>query len=65
MNADQSYSSNVVEKLSEKGRRSLQCSLTEHQKDTFRPILASLHRLYSRSECCSYPFFGQFLYEVG
>jgi hypothetical protein len=31
----------LVERLSEKGRRSLRCSLTEHLKGTFRPILAS------------------------
>ena len=29
-------------RLSEKGRRSLRCSLTEHRNGTFRPILASL-----------------------
>jgi hypothetical protein len=30
------------ERLSEKGRRSLRCSLTEHRNGTFRPILVSL-----------------------
>ena len=28
-------------RLSEKGKRSLPCSLTEHQNGTFRPIFAS------------------------
>src|SRR5829696_9777230 len=32
-----------VERLSEKGKRSLPCSLTEHQNGTFRPIFASQH----------------------
>jgi DDE superfamily endonuclease len=43
-------------KLSEKGRRSLQCSLTNHRNDTFRPTLASSHLPNPRSERCSYPF---------
>src|SRR5215212_8430241 len=30
-------------RLSEKGKRSLPCSLTEHQNGTFRPIFASQH----------------------
>src|SRR3712207_4531568 len=30
-------------KLSERGRRSLRCSLTEHRNGTFRPIFASQH----------------------
>ena len=30
-------------RLSEKGRRSLLCSLTEHRNATFRSIFASLH----------------------
>jgi hypothetical protein len=47
-------------KLSEKGRRSLQCSLTEHLNSTFRPILASLRLPIPRSECCSYPFSDSF-----
>jgi hypothetical protein len=34
---------NGVQKLPEKGRRSLLCSLTEHRNATFRSILASLH----------------------
>jgi hypothetical protein len=33
----------LVERLSEKGKRSLPCSLTEHQNGTFRPIFASQH----------------------
>src|SRR5215218_9669181 len=33
----------VSERLSEKGKRSLPCSLTEHQNGTFRPIFASQH----------------------
>src|SRR5829696_6995370 len=37
------YSSECVERLSEKGKRSLPCSLTEHQNGTFRPIFASQH----------------------
>src|SRR5829696_6678321 len=32
-----------AERLSEKGKRSLPCSLTEHQNGTFRPIFASQH----------------------
>src|SRR5215218_4292322 len=43
-------------KLSEKGRRSVRCSLTEHRKGTFPPILVSLHLPNPRSECGSYPF---------
>jgi hypothetical protein len=43
-------------KLSEKGRRSLRGSLTEHLHGTFRPILASLRLPIPRSECCSYSF---------
>src|SRR3712207_7996124 len=30
-------------KLSERGRRSLRCSLTEHRNGAFRPIFASQH----------------------
>src|SRR5215211_6670730 len=37
------YSPECVEKLSEKGRRSLECSLTEHLNGAFRPVLASLY----------------------
>src|SRR5829696_9319491 len=37
------YSPECVERLSEKGKRSLPCSLTEHQNGTFRPIFASQH----------------------
>src|SRR3712207_5568654 len=33
----------VSEKPSEKGRRSLRCSLTEHRNGTFQPIFASQH----------------------
>src|SRR5215217_7298618 len=43
-------------KLSEKGRRSLRCSLTKHLNGTFRPILASLRLPNPHSECCPYPF---------
>src|SRR5215211_4616521 len=32
-----------IPRLSEKGKRSLPCSLTEHQNGTFRPIFASQH----------------------
>src|SRR5215211_5973233 len=45
-----------MERLPEKGRRSLRCSLTEHRSGAFRPILASLGLPNPRSECCSYPF---------
>src|SRR5215207_536254 len=47
-------------RLSEKGLKSLQCSLTEHRNGTFRPILASLRLPNPRSECCSYPFSDSF-----
>jgi hypothetical protein len=43
-------------RLSEKGRKSLQCSLTEHRNGSFRPILASLRFPNPRSEYLSYPF---------
>src|SRR5215208_6551440 len=43
-------------RLSEKGRKSLQCSLTEHRNGSFRPILASLRFPNLRSEYRSYPF---------
>src|SRR5919112_916718 len=43
-------------RLSEKGRKSLQCSLTEHRNGSFRPILACLHFPNPRSEYRSYPF---------
>src|SRR5215217_847956 len=43
-------------RLSEKGRKSLQCSLTEHRNGSFRPILASLRFPNPRSEYRSYPF---------
>jgi hypothetical protein len=45
-----------LERLSEKGRKSLWCSLMDHRNRTFRPILASPHRLNPRFEGCSYPF---------
>src|SRR5215213_10247982 len=45
-----------VERLSEKGRKSLRCSLMDHRNGTFRPIFASPHRLNPRFEGCSYPF---------
>jgi len=44
-------------KLSEKGRRSLRCSLTEYLNGTFRPILASSRLPIPRSECYSYPIY--------
>src|SRR5215208_2099306 len=47
-------------KLSEKDRRSLRCSLTEHLNGTFGPILASLRLPIPRSEFCSYPFSDSF-----
>src|SRR5215204_4077161 len=47
-------------KLSEKDRRSLRCSLTEHLNGTFGPILASLRLPIPRSECCSYPISDNF-----
>src|SRR5215217_2272077 len=50
------YSPNVLERLSEKGRKSLRCSLMDHRNGTFRPIFASPHRLNPRFEGCSYPF---------
>src|SRR5215211_3693575 len=37
------HSPKCLERLSEKGKRSLPCSLTEHQNGTFRPIFASQH----------------------
>src|SRR5829696_8883332 len=37
------HSPECVERLSEKGKRCLPCSLTEHQNGTFRPIFASQH----------------------
>src|SRR5215212_9001941 len=33
----------LLPRLSEKSKRSLPCSLTEHQNGTFRPIFASQH----------------------
>src|SRR5215211_8492205 len=50
------YSPKCVERLSEKGRKSLRCSLVDHRNGTFRPIFASPHRLNPRFEGCSYPF---------
>ena len=47
-------------KLSEKDRRSLRGSLTEHLNGTLRPILASLRLPIPRSECCSYPISDNF-----
>jgi hypothetical protein len=49
-----------AEKLSEKGLRSVQCSLKEHRNGTFRPILASLGLPNPRSEWCSHPFSDSF-----
>ena len=46
-------SENSIKKQSEKGRRTLRCSLTEHRNGTFRPILAFLRIPNPRSECCS------------
>jgi hypothetical protein len=37
------WTKSSVERLSEKGRRSLECSLTEHLNGAFRPVLASLY----------------------
>src|SRR5215210_5640887 len=54
-------SENSVKKLSEKGLRSLRCSLTEHRNGTFRPIFASLRLPNPRSECCLYPFSDSFM----
>jgi hypothetical protein len=54
-------SENSVMKLSEKGRKSPRCSLTEHQNGPFKPILASLHRLNPRLERCSYTFSDSFM----
>jgi hypothetical protein len=45
-----------VERLSEKGRKSLRCCLVDHRNGTFGPIFASPHRLNPRFEGCSYPF---------
>jgi hypothetical protein len=53
-------SENCVQKLSERGRRSLQCSPTEHRNGPFRPILASLRIPNPRSNCCSYPISDSF-----
>jgi hypothetical protein len=44
------YSPECVERLSEKGRKSLRCSLTNHRNGTFRPNLVSLHLPNPRSE---------------
>jgi len=52
-------------RLSEKGRRSLRGSLTEHLNGTFRPILASLRLPIPRSECCSYPCSDCFYAKLG
>jgi hypothetical protein len=52
-------------KLSEKGCRSLRCSLTEHRNGSFRPIFASLGLPNSRSEWCSYPFSDSFSTRLG
>src|SRR5215211_2243337 len=46
----------LILRLSEKGRKSLRCSLMDHRNGTFRPIFASPHRLNPRFEGCSYPF---------
>jgi hypothetical protein len=51
---------NDVEKLSEKGLRSLRCSLTKHLNGTFAPILVSLYLPNPRSERGSYPFSDSF-----
>ena len=53
-------SENCVQKQSERGRRSLQCSPTEHRNGPFRPILASLRIPNPRSNCCSYPISDSF-----
>jgi hypothetical protein len=50
----------LLPKLSEKGRRSLRCSFTEHLNGTFRPISASLRLPNPYSECCSYSFSDSF-----
>jgi hypothetical protein len=50
-------------KLSEKGRRSLQCSPTEYRSGTLLPILASLRLPNPRSERGSYPFSDSFFTE--
>jgi hypothetical protein len=47
---------NDVEKLSEKGLRSLRCSLTEHRNATFRSILASLHLQIHAQSVARTPF---------
>jgi hypothetical protein len=47
-------------KPSEKGRKRLRCSLTDHRNGTFRPILASLHRLHATLKALLVPLFGQF-----
>ena len=46
----------VSPRLSEKGRKTLLGSLTEHRNGSFRPILASLRFPNLRSEYRSYPF---------
>jgi hypothetical protein len=46
----------LLPRPSEKGRRSLRCSFTEHLNGAVRPILASLYLPIPRSERCSYPF---------
>jgi hypothetical protein len=54
------YSPNCREKLSEKSRRCLECSPTDHPKRTFRPILSSIYRPNSRPERRSYHFEDSF-----
>src|SRR5918997_5761999 len=52
---------NSTSKPSEKGRKSLRHSLTEHRNGPFKPILASLHRLNLRLGRCTYTFSDSFL----
>src|SRR5215207_4890778 len=54
------HSPKYLEKLSEKGLRSLRFSLTEPRNGTSQPILASLRLPNTRSEYCLYPFSDSF-----
>jgi hypothetical protein len=56
---------NSTSKPSEKGRKSLRHSLTEHRNGPFKPILASLHRLNPRLGRCSYTFSDSFHAKFG